>query len=118
MKDKPQNKAEPKKSVFSRMGVMNIVLIFIAVTLISFTVVMIELFKIYGTIPDTLCTCVFSVLGTECGALAWIKNTKEKHRDRSIELEDRKYYEEKEKAERSIGFQDTTAQQEVNGYDE
>lgn len=116
MKDKPNNKAE-KKSVIARMGVMNIVLIFIAVTLISFTVVMIELFKIYGTIPDTLCTCVFTVLGTECGALAWIKNTKEKHRDRSIELEDREYYEEKEKAERSIGFQDTTAQQEVNGYD-
>lgn len=96
----PQKKkdTEKKKSIFSRIGVMNIALILVFVSLVVFTVVMIGIFREYGTIPDTLCTCVFSVLGGECGALAWIKTTKDKHRDRSLELEDRKYYDEKEKA--------------------
>lgn len=80
---------KPKKSV----GVMNIILVIIAVTLVTFTVIMIRTFWLYGAIPDTLCTCVFGVLGTECGAMAWIKTNKDKHRDRKYELEDREYYE-------------------------
>lgn len=79
---------KPKKSV----GVMNIILVIIALTLVTFTVVMIRTFWLYGAIPDTLCTCVFGVLGTECGAMAWIKTNKDKHRDRKYELEDREYY--------------------------
>lgn len=79
---------KPKKSV----GVMNIILVIIAVTLITFTVVMIKTFWLYGAIPDTLCTCVFGVLGTECGAMAWIKTTKDKQTSRKQELEDREYY--------------------------
>lgn len=79
---------KPKKSV----GVMNIILVIIAITLITFTVVMIKTFWLYGAIPDTLCTCVFGVLGTECGAMAWIKTTKDKHTSRKQELEDREYY--------------------------
>lgn len=97
----PQNIKDTKpkkKNIFERIGVMNIALLFVAVSVIVFTAIMIDLFKKYGTIPDTLCVSVFSVLGGECGALAWIKNTKEKHRDRKVELEDRKYYDEKEKA--------------------
>ena len=66
---------KPKKSV----GVMNIILVIIALTLVTFTVVMIRTFWLYGAIPDTLCTCVFGVLGTECGAMAWIKTNKDKH---------------------------------------
>ena len=75
---------KPKKSV----GVMNIILVIIALTLVTFTVVMIRTFWLYGAIPDTLCTCVFGVLGTECGAMAWIKTNKDKHRDRKYELEE------------------------------
>lgn len=79
---------KPKKSV----GVMNIILVIIAVTLVVFTAIMIKTFWLYGAIPDTLCTCVFGVLGTECGAMAWIKTTKDKHTSRKQELEDREYY--------------------------
>ncbi|MBQ8331153.1 MAG: hypothetical protein IJX94_01470 [Clostridia bacterium] len=77
-------------------GVMDIVLIFIAVSLVVFTVVMIRTFWLYGAIPDTLCTCVFGVLGTECGAMAWIKTTKERRRERKWELEDRDHEEKRE----------------------
>lgn len=68
---------------------MDVVLVFIAVALVVFTAVMIGLFKEHGAIPDTLCTCVFAALGGECGAMAWIKTTKEKKQDRAWTLEDR-----------------------------
>ena len=79
----------PKK----RIGVMDIILVFIALTLIIFSVVMIRTFWLYGAIPDTLCTCVFAVLGTECGAMAWIKTTKERYKEREYQKEDREYEE-------------------------
>jgi len=72
---------------------MDIILVFIALTLIIFSVVMIRTFWLYGAIPDTLCTCVFAVLGTECGAMAWIKTTKERYKEREYQKEDRAYEE-------------------------
>ena len=85
------------KSLLSRFGTMNLILVIIGITLLCFTIYMIDLFKTYGTIPDTLVTCVFAVLGGECGVMGWIKTSKEKNRDRVVELQDRKYYEQKEK---------------------
>jgi len=91
---------------------MNLILIFIAVSAITFTVVMIRLFVDTGMIPDTLCTCVFSMLGGECGFMAVIKSFKEKNRDRKIELEDREYYESKNRQNDDAGC---TPNQETEG---
>lgn len=76
---------------------MDVILIIVGALLASFTIAMIIIFIKYGSIPDTLCACVFGALGGECGAMAWIRTSKDKNRDREIELEDRKYLEEKEK---------------------
>ncbi|MCM1299959.1 MAG: hypothetical protein NC203_09715 [Firmicutes bacterium] len=73
-----------------KWGTMDIILVFTAITLIAFTVVMVWLFAAYGGIPDTLCTCVFAVLGGECGVMGWIKTNKDKIRERKWEKEDRK----------------------------
>ena len=53
---------------------------------------------VYGSVPDTLITCVFATLGGECGILGWIKTTKEKKQDRRWQLADMRR--EKEEAER------------------
>lgn len=79
-----------KRPSRKKMGTMNIILIIVGVMLFAFTVTMILLFKEYGSIPDTLVTCVFAALGGECGVMGWIKTSKERNRDRSWELEDRK----------------------------
>ena len=68
----------------------NIALCIVSVTLILFTVYMCLLFKEMGTVPDTLITCVFAVCGTECGALAWIRTSKEKYKEREWQKEDEK----------------------------
>ena len=63
-------------------GVMNIVLIIVGVSLFAFTISMIQVFKEYGAVPDTLVTCVFAALGGECGIMGWIKTSKERRRER------------------------------------
>ena len=71
-----------------KIGTMDRILIFIAVLLVIFTAVMIVLHIQTGTIPDTLCTCVFAVCGGECGVMGWIKTTKDRRQERKYELED------------------------------
>ena len=67
---------------------MDVILIFVAVALVVFTLEMLAIFKETGAIPDTLCTCVFAALGGECGAMAWIKTSKERNTDRKWQRED------------------------------
>ena len=71
-----------------KLKTMDVILVVVAVALVAFTLEMIEIFKETGTIPDTLCTCVFGILGGECGAMAWIKTTKDRRTDRKWQLQD------------------------------
>lgn len=66
-----------------------LILVIVGVSLLVFTIVMIQLFKVYGTVPDTLITCVFATLGGECGIMGWIKTTKDRNRERKWEQEDK-----------------------------
>ena len=75
------------------IGTMNIVLVIIAVFLVIFVVALMWIYCKTGGIPDTLCTCVFAICGGECGVMGWIKTTKDRHRDRQYELEDREHEE-------------------------
>ena len=61
---------------------MDKILVIVGVVLLLFTITMIVVFLICGSIPDTLCTCVFTALGGECGVMGWIKTAKEKYREK------------------------------------
>lgn len=74
-----------------------VALVFIAAFILLFTDRMIELYEATGGIPDTLVVAVFGICGGECGALSWIRTSKEKHRDRKWETEDRRRMEEEAK---------------------
>ena len=71
-----------------KIKTMDVILVVIAVALLLFTIEMILLYRETGAIPDTLCACVFTALGGECGAMAWIKTTKERQKDRKWQVED------------------------------
>lgn len=75
-------------------GVMNIILLISALLLAWLTVTMIQLFREYGMIPDTLVSCVFMALAGEAGIMGWIKTNKEKYRERRWQKEDQKAMEE------------------------
>lgn len=68
---------------------MDIILIIVGISLLAFTIAMIQLFREYGAVPDTLVTCVFAALGGECGIMGWIKTTKDRNKERKWEQEDR-----------------------------
>ena len=82
-----ENAAEKKER--RNIKVMDLILVIVGVSLLVFTIVMIQLFKVYGTVPDTLITCVFATLGGECGIMGWIKTTKDRNRERKWEQEDK-----------------------------
>lgn len=81
-----QTETKTKKKI----GTMDLILIIIGVVLLVFVIYMIKLFREYGTIPDTLVTCVFALCSGECGIMGWIKTTKDRKQERKWELEDRK----------------------------
>lgn len=81
---------------------MDVILVIIAVTLYAFTREMIDIYRETGAIPDTLCTCVFGLLGGECGAMAWIKTTEERKTDRKWQLEDQAREEQKQQHQNTL----------------
>lgn len=76
-----------KKETKAKVRTMDVILVIIAVALVAFTIEMIALYRDTGAIPDTLCTCVFAALGGECGAMAWIKTSKERKAEREWQEE-------------------------------
>ena len=82
-------KDQPEKKLLGRIGTMNLILLICAVAIVVFTLEMIDLFKEYGMIPDTLVSCVFLAVTGECGFMGWIKTNKEKYRDRRWQKQDR-----------------------------
>ena len=78
----------PKSRRKKKITKMDVILIIIAVVLLAFTVTMIIIYINVGSVPDTLVTCVFAALGGECGAMAWIKTTKERKQEREWQIED------------------------------
>jgi hypothetical protein len=79
-----------------KVRTMDMILLIIAVALAAFTLEMIDLYRETGAIPDTLCTCVFGALAGECGAMAWIKTTKDRRTERAWQLQDEARAEEKQ----------------------
>ena len=79
---------------------MDIILILVGVAVLIFTIVMIWLYLITGSIPDTLCTCFFVACTGECGFMGWIKTAKTRYQDREWVLEDEKRFEEKLKSKK------------------
>ena len=72
-----QAKAKGRKK---RMGTMDFILLIVFLCLTVFTIAMIALFTVYGSVPDTLITCVFATLGGECGILGWIRPPRRRSR--------------------------------------
>lgn len=93
---------EKRSSSIQKPKTSTVVLVFVAVFILLFTNRMIELYEATGGIPDTLVVSVFSICGGECGALSWIRTSKERYRERKWEAEDRKRVEEDAKLQAGI----------------
>ena len=61
-----------------KLGTLDRVLIFCAICLLTFTVIMITLFCMYQTIPDTLVVAFFGAFGVETINCVMIHKNKQK----------------------------------------
>lgn len=91
-----------KKINLSDKHTMDVILIILGIALAIFTIIMIAVFCIYQTTPDSLIGCVFGAITGECGIMGWIKTNKERHETRRWELEDRKMNRIKDNLERMV----------------
>lgn len=86
-KKRAKTKAKANRTT-GHIKTMDVILVVIAIALTAFTIEMITVFKEIGMVPDTLVACVFAALGGECGAMAWIKTTKERRQEREWKKQD------------------------------
>ena len=70
------------------ISTMDVVLVIIGVELTLFTAAMVWLYAKTGSVPEVLITAVFTACTGELGFMGWIKNTKEKYREREWQKED------------------------------
>lgn len=78
------------KSWLSKIGTLNIVLICVGLFFVWFNYQMLEMFKMYGAIPETYACAVIAATIGEAGICGWIRTNKDKRRDREWAKEDQK----------------------------
>ena len=88
MAKKKRRRTRRATSKRKQIRTMDVILVVIAIALTAFTIEMILIFRESGTIPDTLCACVFAARGGECGAMAWIRTSKDRKQERRWLQED------------------------------
>lgn len=79
-----------KRQRRKKMGVMDRILILVAVVLLLYTVVSMIIFVKTGLEASTLTTCIFAACTGELGVMGWIKSNKDRQQERKWEQEDRK----------------------------
>lgn len=77
------------KEKFSKIGTLNLVLIIVAIFFVWFNWQMLDIFRDYGSIPETYACAVIAATIGECGICGWIRTNKDKKRDHAWEVEER-----------------------------
>ena len=90
---------------------MDIILIILGIATLVFIVVMIRIFLIVGSVPDSIVYSFFAAVTGEAGFMGWIKTAKVRTKEREWELEDRALQLKKEE-QRIQYMKDLLAQQE------
>lgn len=93
--DNAKKHGRKKKSFFrriagaiGRVGTLNIVLVCVFGYMICLNWQMLQVFREYGSAPETAwCALIAALLG-ECGICGWIKTTKDRHQERTWQKED------------------------------
>ncbi len=84
-----ENKVEPRGEP-KKIKTMDVILIIVGIAMLIFTIAMIWIFVVFGSVPDTLITCVFAFLGGECGVMGWIQTNKKKYNNTEKDDEEAK----------------------------
>lgn len=87
------------KNAVSNIGTLNIILICVGAFFLYFNFQMLQLYKEFGSLPETYAVAVVGATIGECGICGWIRTNKDRHQERKWQKEDEEQY--KEEQERS-----------------
>ena len=76
------------KDKINKIGTLNIILFCVGLFFVWFNFQMLEIFKLYGAIPETYACAVIAATIGECGICGWIRTTKDRKQSREWEKED------------------------------
>lgn len=74
-----------------RVGVMDLILVIMAIVLICYTVANLIIFVRIGSEPSTLTTCIFAACTGELGVMGWIKSNKDRQREKEDTLNEQNH---------------------------
>lgn len=77
------------KSYATKIGTLNLVLMFMFAFFIWFNWQMLITYRMYGSIPESYACAVVAATIGECGICGWIRTTKDRRQERKWEKEDR-----------------------------
>ena len=72
----------------NKFGTLNIILIIVFAFFILFHFQMLQLYKEFGSLPESYAIAVVGATIGEAGICGWIRTNKDKHRERQWEKED------------------------------
>lgn len=76
------------KERIKKIGTLNLILILVGAFFIWFNAQMLNIFRMYGAIPESYACAVIAATIGECGICGWIRTTKDKRQDRKWQKED------------------------------
>lgn len=65
-----------------KIGTLNIILFIVGVFFVWFNWQMLEIFRAYGSIPESYACAVIAATIGECGICGWIRTTKDKKQNK------------------------------------
>ena len=77
------------RAAIKAMGTLNIILAVVAVFFVWFNWQLLEMYRVYGSIPETYACAVVAATIGECGICGWIRTTKDRRREHKWEQQDR-----------------------------
>lgn len=72
-------------SLFKNIGTLNFILFIVGMFFIWFNWQMLEIFRTYGSIPESYACAVIGATIGECGICGWIRTNKDKKREHEWE---------------------------------
>lgn len=75
------------KQGFSKIGTLNIILMIVGAFFFWFNLQMLDLYRLYGTLPETYACAVVAATIGECGICGWIRTTKDRNQQHKWEQE-------------------------------
>lgn len=77
------------KEVIVKIGTLNLILILVGAFFIWFNWKMLQIYREFGSIPETYACAVIAATIGECGICGWIRTNKDRKREHQWEQEER-----------------------------